>query len=52
MFGDKVDMKQTLKRGQRNKLIEMAQKELWNLFTKDQLDSRLLELQINSPYYI
>ena len=52
LFGDKVDMKQTLKRGQRNKLIELAQKELWNLFTKDQLDSRLLELQINSPYYI
>lgn len=51
-LGDRVDMKQSIKRGQRKQLIELAQKEMWRLLSNEQLEERLKQLQIISPYNI
>lgn len=51
-LGDRVDMKQSIKRGYKKQLVEFAQKEMWQLLSNEQLEERLKQLQIIAPYNI
>jgi hypothetical protein len=49
IFGDKEDIKPSIKGAAKNKLIETAEKEEWSLKTQDYIRERLYRLNIRIP---
>lgn len=49
LFGDKEDVKCSLSGNDKNRILELAEKEEWSLKTKDYIKDRLYELGIRIP---
>lgn len=50
LLGDKTDLKPTLAKKDRDKLIQIAQDESWYLLPEDKIEERLRQLSYLTPY--